>query len=281
MALISVAEALNHVLAHAAPLPPEQAPLDDALGRVLAADLKALRTQPPADLSAMDGYAARASDVANVPVQLRVIGEVAAGRPFTTVVGAGEAARIFTGGVMPAGADTVVVQEITERKGDAVAVLKPVSKGRHIRRQGLDFKRGDTLFTAGHRLSARDLALLAGMNHPLLPLHRRPKVALFATGDELVPPGQEPGPGQIVYSNGFALAALARQEGAIVVDLGLVKDGSNRPWRLFARRAKVRPTFWSPLAAPRSVNTISFTRLLPPRAWTCRFGRSPCGRAGR
>jgi molybdopterin molybdotransferase len=224
VALISVAEALDHVLAHAAPLPPAQVPLDDALGRVLAADLKALRTQPPADLSAMDGYAARASDVANVPVQLRVIGEVAAGRPFTTAVGAGEAARIFTGGVMPAGADTVVVQEITERKGNAVTVLKPVSKGRHIRRQGLDFQRGDTLFTAGHRLSARDLALLAGMNHPLLPLHRRPKVALFATGDELVPPGQEPGPGQIVYSNGFALAALARQEGAAIVDLGLVKD---------------------------------------------------------
>ena len=118
---------------------PNRSPLDDALGRVLAADLKALRTQPPARLSAMDGYAARSSDVANVPVQLRVIGEVAAGRPFTTAVGAGEAARIFTGGVMPAGADTVVVQEITERKGDAVAVLKPVSKGRHIRRQGLDF----------------------------------------------------------------------------------------------------------------------------------------------
>jgi molybdopterin molybdotransferase len=125
---------------------------------------------------------------------------------------------------MPAGADTVVVQEITERHGDAVTVLKPVSKGRHIRRQGLDFKRGDTLFTAGHRLSARDLALLAGMNHPRLPLYRRPKVALFATGDELVAPGQEPGPGQIVYSNGFALAALARQEGAAVVDLGLVRD---------------------------------------------------------
>ncbi len=224
MALISVAEALDHVLAHAAPLPPEQVALDDALGRVLAADLKALRTQPPGDVSAMDGYAARSSDVANVPVQLRVIGEVAAGRPFTAAVGAGEAARIFTGGVMPAGADTVVVQEITERAGDAVTVLKPVSKGRHIRRQGLDFRRGDTLFTAGHRLSARDLALLAGMNHAIVPVHRRPKVALFATGDELVPPGQEPGPGQIVYSNGFALAALARQEGAAVVDLGLVKD---------------------------------------------------------
>jgi molybdopterin molybdotransferase len=224
VALISVAQALDHVLSHAVPLPPEQVPLDDALGRVLAADLEALRTQPPADVSAMDGYAARASDVATAPVELRVIGEVAAGRPFTSAVGTGQAARIFTGGVMPAGADTVVVQEITERKPDAVTVLKPVSKGRHIRRQGLDFRRGDTLFSAGHRLSARDLALLAGMNHPIVPVHRRPKVALFATGDELVPPGTEPGPGQIVYSNGFALAALARQEGTAVVDLGLVKD---------------------------------------------------------
>ena len=224
MALISVAEALDHVLAHAAPLPPEKVALDDALGRVLAADLKALRTQPPADMSAMDGYAARASDVTNVPARLRVIGEVAAGRPFAAAVGAGEAARIFTGGVMPSGADTVVVQEITERDGDAVTVLKPVSKSRHIRRQGLDFRRGDTLFAAGHRFSARDLALLAGMNHPIVPVHRRPKVALFATGDELVPPGAEPGPGQIIYSNGFALAALSRDEGAAVVDLGLVRD---------------------------------------------------------
>ncbi len=224
MALISVAEALDRVLAHAAPLPAEQVALDDALGRVLAGDLQALRTQPPADLSAMDGYAARASDVAAAPIVLRVIGEVAAGRPFTAAVGPGEAARIFTGGVMPAGADTVIIQEITERRGDAVTVLKPVKKGRHIRRQGLDFERGQTLFSAGHRVSARDLALLAGMNHQRLPLHRRPKVALFATGDELVPPGREPGPGQIVYSNGFALAALIRQEGAEVVDLGLVRD---------------------------------------------------------
>jgi molybdopterin molybdotransferase len=224
VALISVAQALDQVLAHAAPLPAEQVPLDDALGRVLAGDLAALRTQPPADVSAMDGYAARASDLGNVPVRLRVIGEIAAGRPFAAAVGAGEAARIFTGGVMPAGADTVVVQEITERAGDAVTVLKPVSRGRHIRRQGLDFRRGDALFAAGHRLSARDLALLAGMNYPRVSLHRRPKVALFATGDELVAPGEEPGPGQIVYSNGFALAALARQEGATVLDLGLVRD---------------------------------------------------------
>jgi molybdopterin molybdotransferase len=224
VALISVAEALDHVLAHAAPLPPETVPLDDALTRVLAAELKASRTQPPADLSAMDGYAVRASDVARAPVRLRVIGEVAAGRPFTATVGAGEAARIFTGGVMPAGADTVVIQEITEREGDTVAVSKPTGKGRHVRPQGLDFRRGDALFAKGHRLTARDLALLAGMNHPLVPVHRRPKVALFATGDELVPPGVEPGPGQIVYSNGFALAALARQQGALVTDLGLVAD---------------------------------------------------------
>ena len=224
MALISVAQALDQVLAHAAPLPAEQVPLDDALGRVLAGDLAALRTQPPADVSAMDGYAARTSDLTNIPVQLRVIGEVPAGRPFTAAVGTGEAARIFTGGVMPAGADTVVVQEITERAGDIVTVLKPVKEGRHIRRHGLDFRRGDTLFAAGHRLSARDLALLAGMNHSRVALHRHPKVALFATGDELVPPGEEPGPGQIVYSNGFALAALARQEGANVINLGVVRD---------------------------------------------------------
>jgi molybdopterin molybdotransferase len=224
VALISVAEALDHVLAHAAPLPPETVPLDAALHRVLAAELNALRTQPPADVSAMDGYAVRTADVAKAPARLRVIGEVAAGRPFTAKVGAGEAARIFTGGVVPSGADTIVVQEITERAGDAVTVLKPVSKGRHIRRQGLDFRRGDSLFAAGHRLTARDLALIAGMNHPIVPVHRRPTVALFATGDELVPPGAEPGPGQIVYSNGFALAALVRQEGAAVIDLGLVRD---------------------------------------------------------
>ena len=224
MALISVADALRRVLAHAEPLSPENVPLDDANGRVLARDLTALRTQPPADVSAMDGYAVRTADVADAPVYLKVIGEVAAGRPFTAAVGPGETARIFTGGVIPAGADTIVVQESANREADRVEVLKPATKGRHIRKEGLDFRRGESLFAKGHRLTARDLALLAGMNHPLVTLHRRPKIALFATGDELVPPGDEPGPGQIVYSNGFALAALARQEGAVVSDLGLVGD---------------------------------------------------------
>ena len=224
MALLSVAEALERVLEHAAPLPAEEAPLADADGRVLALPLKALRTQPPADVSAMDGYAVRSADVSSVPARLKIIGEVAAGRPFSHRVGRGEAARIFTGGVIPDGADTIVIQEQTKRLGDEVEVEKPSGKGRHIRVQGLDFKAGEVLLAAGHRLTARDLMLAAAMNHPLVPVHRRPKVALFATGDELVPPGVEPAPGQIVSSNTFAIGALAREEGAEVVDLGIVGD---------------------------------------------------------
>jgi len=225
VALISVAEALDHVLAHAAPLPVEEASLTQADGRVLAYDLKALRTQPPADVSAMDGYAVRTADVTKAPVRLKVVGEVPAGKPFNAAIGVGEAARIFTGGFVPAGADTIVIQEHTKRDGDWVEVQKPTTaKGRHVRPVGLDFRAGDVLFKKGHRLTARDLQLAAGMNHPLVPVFRRPKVALFATGDELVPPGTEPGPGQIVYSNGFALAALARDEGAEVTDLGVVHD---------------------------------------------------------
>ena len=224
MALLSVAEALARVLEHAAPLPAAETPLADADGRVLAYALRALRTQPPADVSAMDGYAVRSSDVANAPVHLKVIGEVAAGRPFDRAVGAGEAARIFTGGVVPEGADTIVIQEHTKRDGGGVEVQKSSAKGRHIRVKGLDFTSGQILLDAGHRLTPRDLALAAAMNHPLVPVHRRPKVALLATGDELVPPGVEPQPGQIVSSNTVALSAFARAEGAAAIDLGIVGD---------------------------------------------------------
>ena len=224
MALLSVADALSRVLERASPLPAEEVPLAEAAGRVLVYALKGRRTQPPADVSAMDGYAVRASDVANAPVRLKIIGEVAAGRPFPRAVGPGEAARIFTGGVMPDGADTVVIQEHAKRDGDGVEVERSSTKGRHIRVQGLDFKVGDALLRAGHRLTARDLALAAAMNHPLVPVHRRPKIALLATGDELVPPGVEPAPGQIVSSNTVAIAALAHAEGAIVEDLGIVVD---------------------------------------------------------
>jgi molybdopterin molybdotransferase len=222
--LISVADALQRVLEHATPLPPEEVPLTEAAGLVLAYPLAARRTQPPADVSAMDGYAVRTVDVANAPVRLKVIGEVAAGRPFARTLAAGEAARIFTGGVVPDGADTIVIQEQTKRDGDHVAVEKAAPKGRHVRTRGLDFTLGQELFVAGHRLTARDLALAAGMNHPLVPVHRQPKIALFATGDELVSAGTEPAPGQIVSSNNYAIGALARGEGATVEDFGIVRD---------------------------------------------------------
>ncbi len=224
MALLPVAQALARVLDGVAPLPAEQVAVAEAHGRVLAADLAALRTQPPDALSAMDGYAVRGDDVTTAPVTLRVIGEVAAGRPFEGTVGAGDAVRIFTGGVLPAGADTIVIQENTNRDGGSLTVHAVSAAGRHVRARGLDFKQGDVLLPAGRRLRDRDVALAAAMNHARVPVRRVPRVALLATGDELVAPGTSPGPGQIVYSNGFALAALARSEGAEVIELGIVPD---------------------------------------------------------
>jgi molybdopterin molybdotransferase len=223
MALMPVADALNAVLEEASALPEEQVALDLAHGRVLAQDLAALRTQPPDDMSAMDGYAVRADD-ASLSARLKVIGEVAAGRPFERAMQKGEAVRIFTGGVIPHGADAVVIQEDTAREGDLVVVNEAARSGRHIRRAGIDFRQGEVLLRKSHRLLDRDLALAAAMNHPALPVHRRPKLALLATGDELVMPGSTPGPGQIVYSNGYALRALARHEGADVLDLGIARD---------------------------------------------------------
>ena len=222
--MLSVADALARVLADARALPPIEAGLISAHGRVLADDVKALRTQPPAAVSAMDGYAVRAADVVSIPTNLRVIGEVAAGRPFEQAVGPGQAVRIFTGGVVPSGADTIVIQEHATRVGDQVAITRSSSRGRHIRVEGLDFRAGDVLLARGRRLTGRDLTLAAAMNHPTVPVHREPKMALLATGDELVPPGSNPGPGQIVYSNGFALRAMAQAEGAQVIDLGLAPD---------------------------------------------------------
>ncbi|MFZ5693373.1 MAG: gephyrin-like molybdotransferase Glp [Pseudomonadota bacterium] len=224
MALLPVAEALQRVLAQATALPAERVPITEAHGRVLAEDVRSLRTQPPADVSAMDGYAVRAEDVASVPISLKVTGEVAAGKPFAGTVEHGQAVRIFTGGEVPAGADTIVVQEQTKREGDSVIITVAPPKGRHIRTAGLDFRDGDVLLKRGRVLTGRDLGLAAAMNHPILPVYRKPRIALLATGDELVLPGRKPGPGQIVYSNGYAVAALARQEGAEVSDLGIARD---------------------------------------------------------
>jgi molybdopterin molybdotransferase len=219
-----VAEALRRVLEGAQPLSCEDVPLAEAHGRVLTADLVALRTQPPANVSAMDGYAVRAADVASVPAKLRLVGEVAAGRPFDGCVGVRETARIFTGGVLPPGADTIVIQENAEREGDTVVVNTTSPAGKHVRVEGLDFACGDRLLPKGRQLTARDVMLAAAMNHPTVPVHRRPRVAVLATGDELVPPGSAPKTGEIVYSNGFALLAVARREGAEVIDLGIVPD---------------------------------------------------------
>ena len=224
MALMPVSDALAAVLAGVKPLPEEMIPLDEAYHHVLARDVAARRTQPPEAMSAMDGYAVRAADAAKVDAQLTVIGEVAAGRPFAGAIGAGEAVRIFTGGVVPAGADAVVIQEDTVAEGKRITIKEAAIAGRHIRPAGVDFREGDVLLRMGTRLTERDLALAAGMNHPHLPVRRRPKVAILATGDELVMPGTTPGPGQIVYSNGYALHALARQEGADTVDLGIAAD---------------------------------------------------------
>jgi len=224
VALMPVDQALEAVLAGAEPLPEESVALEAAYHRVLARDLAALRTQPPQAMSAMDGYAVRASDATTVATRLRISGEVAAGRPFAGSVRAGEAVRIFTGGVVPAGADAVIIQEDTTADGDHVIISAAARPGRHIRPAGIDFRKGDVLLKAGTRLTDRDLALAAGMNHPALAVRRRPRVALLATGDELVMPGTEPGPGQIVYSNGYALRALARSEGAEIVDLGIAAD---------------------------------------------------------
>jgi molybdopterin molybdotransferase len=224
VALMPVADALAAVLAGAEPLGEEMIALDSAHHRVLARDVAALRTQPPQAMSAMDGYAVRSADAAHVAAHLKVIGDVAAGRPFGRPVGAGEAVRIFTGGVIPDGADAVIIQEDTVAESGGITVTEAAIPGRHIRPAGVDFRQGEVLLTAGSALTDRALSLAAGMNHPHLPVRRRPKVAILATGDELVMPGESPGPGQIVYSNGYALRALARSEGAETIDLGIAAD---------------------------------------------------------
>lgn len=224
MALLPVDEALKRLLSGVAALESEQVPLAQAAGRILSASLAARRTQPPFDASAMDGYAVRAADVA-VGARLTVVGEAPAGRGFRGEIGPGEALRIFTGAPVPKGADTILIQE-NARVDDAggIEVTETVAPGRHIRHAGLDFEEGDILLETGRSLDPAALSLAASANHAVLEVVRRPLVAIFATGDELVPPGHAPGPDQIVASNAYGVAAIAERHGAGVLDLGIVPD---------------------------------------------------------
>jgi len=221
-ALLGVDEAQARLLAGVVPLPREEAGFAAALGRILAADVVARLTQPPFAASAMDGYAIRWDDL---PGPWRVTGESAAGRRFAGTIGAGEAVRILTGAPLPEGADTVVVQEDVRRDRDALDLAGdgPPRRGAHIRLSGLDFTVGTTIATAGERVTPARIGVAAAAGHAVLPVHRRPRVALLATGDELVMPGTTPGPDAIVSSNGVMLAALLGSV-AEVIDGGIVAD---------------------------------------------------------
>jgi molybdopterin molybdotransferase len=225
MALMSVAEAQARILDGVTPLNTELVTITEASGRVLASDLAAKLTQPPFNASAMDGYAVRAADVAAAPARLRLAGAAAAGHAFTGSVGAGEAVRIFTGAPVPEGADTIVIQENTSTgAAGTVEILEAAKAGRHVRPLGYDFREGEILLKSGARLQSRHLMLAAAMNHAEVPVRRRPVVAVLATGDELVRPGEAPKPDQIISSVPAALNAALQAWGAEAMLLDIARD---------------------------------------------------------
>jgi molybdopterin molybdotransferase len=221
--MISVEEARERILATLRATAAEVVTLADAWGRVTATPVVARLTQPPADVSAMDGYALRAAD-GTLGASLSVIGSAPAGHPFGGTVGPGQAVRIFTGGVVPQGADAILLQEDASAAGTDVRVNEAVAAGRHIRRAGQDFADGNTVIEAGRRITARDVGLAAAANHPWLTVYRRPRVAILATGDEIAMPGEPIPPGGIVSSNSHALAALVRAAGGEPVVLPVALD---------------------------------------------------------
>ncbi len=223
--MLSVAEARDRILAPLRAVPAETVALAEAWGRVLAVPVAARLTQPPADVSAMDGYALRAAD-GTLGARLRVVGSAPAGHPFDGTVGPGEAVRLFTGSVVPAGADTVLLQEDATREGETVTVNEACTPRRHIRPAGQDFAAGQVLLEPGRRLGARDIGLAAAANHPWLTVHRRPRVAILATGDEIALPGEAIGPGGIVSSNSHAISALVRAGGGEPILLPVARDDS-------------------------------------------------------
>ena len=224
MTALSVEQALQRILEGVAPTRPEPVAIEHAHRRVLAEPLSALLTQPPFDASAMDGYAVRVANLADLPATLTVVGEAAAGHPFDGTVGESEAVRIFTGAPVPDGADGIVIQENTERDGAKVLVREGTADTGHIRTRGFDFREGETLLEAGRRLGPREVSLAAAMGHGQVMVRRRPRVAILSTGDELVEPGTAPGRGQIVASNHLGLAALVGAAGGSPQLLGIARD---------------------------------------------------------
>jgi molybdopterin molybdotransferase len=221
--VIDPPEALTRLLALATPVAVEMLPLIDATNRWTAADITALRTQPARNLSAMDGYAIRHADM---PGPWRVVGESAAGVPFAGTVGAGEAARIFTGAAAPDGADSIIIQEDVTRTDDTITITGegPPKPGTHIRRAGSDFTAGDTLIEAGTPLTPARIGLVAIAGHASLPVRRPIRVALISTGDELAPIGSDPDPNRIPASNGIMLAALLQNLPVDITDMGIIPD---------------------------------------------------------
>jgi molybdopterin molybdotransferase len=219
--VIPVEDAVRRIVSAFAPAPAETVAIAATAGRVLAEDARARMTQPPDPVSSMDGYAVRCVDV---PGTLRMIGTSPAGHPFAGKIGAGETVRIFTGGVVPQGADGIVIQEDTEAEGDRIVMKVAAKPGKHIRKAGMDFREGDLLAAAGTRLSARDLSLIAAGDLATLAVRRKPRIAIAATGDELSPPGTPRGPGGIVASSGYGLSAMIAAWGGETIDLGILPD---------------------------------------------------------
>ncbi len=222
--MIPVTEARQRILAQMPLMPAEWVSIAEADGRVLAEPAIAQRTQPPADLSAMDGYAVRGADVAEPGASLVCVGEAAAGHAHDGTVNPGECVRIFTGAPLPPGTDTILIQEDADVSDTAITAREAVGLGTYVRRAGLDFRSGETGLEPGRDLAPRDLGLLAAMNVPWVGVRRRPRIALLSTGDELVRPGEALGPNQIVSSNAISLAALVRRAGAEPVDIGIAPD---------------------------------------------------------
>jgi molybdopterin molybdotransferase len=222
---LTVPQARARILANIPqPRPVEVVALERATGRTLAVDLAAKRTQPPNTVSAMDGYAVRAGDLAQLPVKLKQIGESTAGHGFSGSIGPKETVRIFTGAPVPDGCDTILIQENARVEAGFVEPLQSVASGRHIRAKGIDFAEGEVLLAAGTRLGASNIALAAAMNFAEVAVTRRPRVGILATGDELVHPGETIGADQIVASNSFAIAARVEAAGGEALDLGIARD---------------------------------------------------------